>query len=54
MPIGSVIGGFVAREGLRLPYLVGGLISLIVVVVSFKRIVQIGDESVVISQENDK
>ena len=54
MPIGSVIGGFVAREGLRLPYIVGGLISIVVVVVSFKRIVQIGEESVVISQENEK
>jgi MFS family permease len=54
MPIGSVIGGFVAREGLRLPYLVGGFISLIVVVVSFKRIVQIGEESVAISKENNK
>ena len=54
MPIGSVIGGFVAREGLRLPYLIGGLISLVVVVFSFKRIVQIGEESVAISKENEK
>ncbi|MFM8235532.1 MAG: hypothetical protein ACKN9N_03995 [Actinomycetota bacterium] len=54
MPIGSVIGGFVAREGLRLPHLIGGFISLIVVVVSFKRIVQIGEASAVISQESDK
>ena len=54
MPIGSVLGGFVAREGLRLPYIMGGLISIVVVVVSFKRIVQIGEESVAISKENDK
>lgn len=54
MPIGSVIGGFVAREGLRLPYIIGGLISIVVVVVSFKRIVQIGEDSVAISKENDK
>lgn len=46
MPIGSVLGGFIARSGLRLPYLVGGLVSLIVVAASFNRIVQIGDESV--------
>ncbi len=54
MPIGSVIGGFIARGGLRLPYLIGGLISLIVVAFSFKRIVQIGEESIAISIENEK
>ena len=54
MPIGAVIGGFVARCGLRLPFIIGGLISLIVVAFSFKRIVQIGEESVAISRENDK
>ena len=54
MPIGSVIGGFVAREGLRFPYLIGGLISIIIVLFSFKRIVQIGEESVAISKENEK
>lgn len=54
MPIGSVIGGFVAREGLRFPYLIGGLISIIIVLFSFKRIVQIGEESVAMSKENDK
>jgi L-lactate permease len=53
MPIGSVIGGFVARDGLRLPYIIGGLISLVVVAFSFKRIVQIGEESVAISKENN-
>jgi MFS family permease len=53
MPIGSVLGGFVARGGLRLPYIIGGSISLIVVAFSFKRIVQIGEESVVISKEKN-
>jgi MFS family permease len=53
MPIGSVLGGFVARGGLRLPYIIGGSISLIVVALSFKRIVQIGQESVAITKEND-
>ena len=46
MPIGSVFGGFVAREGLRLPYLIGGIISVIIVIISFKRIIQIGQDSV--------
>lgn len=54
MPIGSVIGGFIARGGLRLPYILGGLISLVVVAFSFRRIVQIGEESVAISKENNK
>ncbi|MEY3009083.1 MAG: hypothetical protein RL464_748 [Actinomycetota bacterium] len=53
MPIGSVLGGFVARGGLRLPYIIGGSISLIVVAFSFKRIVQIGEESVAITKENN-
>ena len=53
MPIGSVLGGFVARGGLRLPYIIGGSISLIVVALSFKRIVQIGQESVAITKENN-
>ncbi|MGA1689542.1 MAG: MFS transporter [Candidatus Nanopelagicaceae bacterium] len=52
MPIGSVLGGFVARGGLRLPYIIGGSISLIVVALSFKRIVQIGQESVAITKES--
>ena len=51
---GSVIGGFIARGGLRLPFLIGGLISLVVVAFSFKRIVQIGEESVAISKENER
>ncbi len=53
MPIGAVIGGFIARGGLRLPFLIGGLISLVVVAFSFKRIIQIGEESVAISQEKE-
>lgn len=54
MPIGSLIGGFIARGGLRLPYIIGGLISLVVVAFSFKRIIQIGEDSVTISKENNK
>lgn len=53
MPIGSVLGGVIARGGLRLPYLIGGLISMVVISLSFKRIVQIGDESVAKEFKND-
>ncbi len=45
MPIGSIIGGFIARGGLRLPFLIGGFISIVVVIISFKRVIEIGDES---------
>ena len=46
MPIGSVIGGVIARGGLRLPFLIGGGIATLIALVSFKRIVEVGDESV--------
>jgi MFS family permease len=45
MPIGSVIGGFIAKGGLRLPFLIGGVISILISLWSFKRVVSIGDES---------
>jgi MFS family permease len=45
MPIGSVFGGFIAREGLRLPYLIGGSIAMLIAARSFKQIVSIGKES---------
>ena len=46
MPIGSVIGGFIAKGGLRLPFLIGGAIATLISVLSYKRIVQVGDASV--------
>jgi len=46
MPIGSVIGGVIARGGLRLPFLIGGGIATLIALVSFKRIIEVGDESV--------
>ena len=46
MPIGSVIGGVIARGGLRLPFLIGGGIATLIAVLTFKRIIKVGDESV--------
>lgn len=46
MPIGSVIGGVIARGGLRLPFLIGGGIATLIALFSFKRIIEVGDESV--------
>lgn len=48
MPLGSVAGGFVATQGLRLPFIVGGMVALIIIAISFKRIIVIGDESAAI------
>ncbi len=45
MPLGSVIGGVIARGGLRLPFLIGGAIATLISVVSYRRIVQVGDTS---------
>jgi len=46
MPIGSVIGGFIAKGGLRLPFLIGGAIATLISVLAYRRIVQVGDASV--------
>lgn len=46
MPIGSILGGFIARGGLRLPLLIGGAVSTLIAVVTYRRIVQVGDASV--------
>lgn len=45
MPIGSVIGGFIAKGGLRLPFLIGGAIATLIALVSYRRIVKVGDQS---------
>lgn len=46
MPIGAFIGGLVAREGLRLPFYVGGGFAVLVSLVSFTFILRIGNHSV--------
>jgi MFS family permease len=45
MPIGSVIGGFVAQGGLRLPFLIGGGVATIIAITAVKQIIKIGDVS---------
>ena len=45
MPLGSVIGGVIARGGLRLPFLIGGAIATLISVIAYRRIVQVGDTS---------
>ena len=45
MPIGAIIGGVIARGGLRLPFLIGGGIATLISLLAFRRIIKVGDES---------
>jgi MFS family permease len=45
MPIGAYLGGLVAKIDLRTPYLIGGALALIVALVSFSFIRQLGNSS---------
>ena len=51
MPLGSVIGGFVAKGGLRLPFLIGGVIATSISVFAFTTVVRIGNQSAEINSE---
>jgi MFS family permease len=46
MPIGSLVGGVIARGGLRLPFLIGGVVATLISILAYRRVVQIGQESV--------
>ena len=45
MPIGAYIGGLVAKIDLRAPYMVGGTFAIVVALVSFRFIRQLGNSS---------
>lgn len=45
MPIGAYIGGLVAKIDLRAPYIVGGTFAIVVALVSFRFIRQLGNSS---------
>lgn len=45
MPLGSVFGGLIARHGLRLPFLIGGAVATLISLATYKRIVEIGNQS---------
>jgi MFS family permease len=53
MPIGSLLGGVIARGGLRLPFLIGGAIATLISLFSYKQIRRIGDLSAEIPKEKD-
>ncbi len=46
MPIGSLLGGVIARGGLRLPFLIGGAVATLISILAFRKVIQIGQESV--------
>jgi hypothetical protein len=45
MPLGSLLGGVIAKIDLRLPYIAAGLVSVVVATTSFAFIKRIGDSS---------
>ena len=51
MPLGSVIGGFVAKGGLRLPFLIGGVIATSISILAFTTVMRIGNQSAEINSE---
>ncbi len=53
MPIGALLGGVIARGGLRLPFLIGGSIATLIAFFSYKHIKRIGDLSVEMPAKKD-
>ena len=53
MPIGALLGGVIARGGLRLPFLIGGSIATLIAFFSYKHIKRIGDLSAEIPDKKD-
>ena len=49
MPFGSLLGGFVAKGGLRLPLLIGGAIATVIALLSLRFLLHVGEET---SQES--
>ena len=53
MPIGALLGGVIARGGLRLPFLIGGVIATLIAFFSYKHIKRIGDLSAEVTNQNN-
>jgi MFS family permease len=52
MPVGSFIGGYVAKLGLRIPFIFGGIVATIIAMSALKFLVEIGDNSAKERAEN--
>ena len=53
MPIGSFIGGYVAKLGLRVPFLFGGAVATLIAFSALKFLIKIGDDSMKVSEVHD-
>lgn len=53
MPIASLLGGFVAKQGLRLPFIIGGAFALFLAVASSRFIKSVGDSGAAELEEVD-
>ncbi len=53
MPFGSLLGGLIAKGGLRLPLLVGGASATIIAMLSLKFLLYVGGNTVIESADND-
>ena len=53
MPFGSLLGGFIAKGGLRLPLFVGGAIATFISLLSLSFFMNVGDLSAKKSASND-
>jgi hypothetical protein len=51
MPIGALLGGVIARGGLRLPFLIGGAIATLISIFSYTHIKRIGNLSAQVNKE---
>lgn len=45
MPFGSLLGGFIAKGGLRLPLLIGGAIATVIALLSFRFLLHVGESA---------
>jgi len=51
MPIGALLGGVIARGGLRLPFIIGGAIATLISILSYTHIKRIGNLSAQVNEE---
>ena len=45
MPFGSLLGGFIAKGGLRLPLLIGGAIATVIALLSLRFLLHVGESA---------
>jgi MFS family permease len=53
MPFGSLLGGFIAQGGLRLPLLIGGALATVIALISFRFLLHVGESAAKEAVENE-